>query len=356
MNEQRVSSPASSARVRWIDILKALGLLLVMMYHIHDTWIFNAFLRTFFISVFFFAGGLLYRERDILYDLKRRARTLVVPYFVFGAVIFLYWIVIERRFRPEVTTPAEALKGLVLGEFRYLGFHSHLWFLPCYFVCCVLYNCLRKLTGRRVTTAVAAALTLLFVLSPVFKYRIPDLPWGLDRVCQYILFFDLGTMQPIRRTLSGLSRRSPLFCFPIGLGVFVLGYFLHRLVGSGSIWWFVCGAVGTLACVLLAMALDRFDLAARSLARLGFMSIVFLCLHGPCYRVLIKLLAMLLRRGTDAVRASFLLSLLVLLATLLVCTVFYMLIDRYLPWVIKAQPVRAEKAADDRSGKHAKHS
>ena len=356
MNGKSIFSPVPTGGIRWVDILKAFGLLFVMMYHIHDTGPLNGFLQTFFISVFFFAGGLLYRERDILSDLKRRARTIVVPYFVFGVLILLYWIVVERRFRPDAGTPGEALKGLLLGEYKYLGFHSHLWFLPCYFVCCVLYNCLRNLIGRRATTLAALALSLLFALSPVFKYRIPDLPWGLDRVCRYILYFDLGAMKSVRRSLSRLRRLSPMLCLPLGLAAFALGYFLHRLVGSDGYGWFLCGALGTLACVLFSLALDCFDLTARPMANLGVMSLVFLCLHGPCYRVLIKLLALLLGLGTDAVRASLLFSFLILFATLLICTVLYMLIARFLPWLVQAPPSRAEKARDGRSGKHAKRS
>jgi fucose 4-O-acetylase-like acetyltransferase len=84
------------------------------------------------------------------------------------------------------------------------------------------------------------------------------------------------------------------------------------------------------------MALDRFTLPARLVARIGTMSLVLMCIHGPCYRVLIKLASLMLHRSTAGVRESFLLCCLVLIFTLLICSAFYQLIVRYVPWVIAA--------------------
>ena len=340
-----VSAPVSEERIRWIDILKALGLILVMIFHIHDTWFLNDYLRCFFISIFFFAGGCVYRERDILQDLKHRARTLVVPYFVFGVLILIYWIVLERRFRPSASTPGRALVGLLLGEFKLLDFHSHLWFLPCYFSTSVLYNALRVTTGKKGTSIAVLILSLLYAFGPLLGCRLPDLPWGLDRVCQYILSFALGAALRESAKQRSLRKLSPTLCIPLGLAALALGYSLCSSVGEEGFMWFVCGMLGTAGCALLSFAFERTELIARPAERIAVTAIVTLCVHGPVYRILIKLLSMLMKTDTLSVRASFLLCCLVLITTLLICMLLYRLIVRCAPWIIgktvRSQPENA---------------
>ena len=334
MSDHPVSAPVSGERIRWIDILKALGLILVMIFHIHDTWFLNDYLRCFFISIFFFAGGCVYRERDILQDLKHRARTLVVPYFIFGALILIYWIVLERRFRPSASTPGQAFAGLLLGEFKLLDFHSHLWFLPCYFATSVLYNALRVITGKKGAAIAVLILSLLYAFGPLLGFRLPDLPWGLDRVCQYILYFELGSVLREREDLLSDRKPSPLLCIPLGLAALALGYCLCSAVGETGFMWFVCGLLGTAGCALLSFAFDRAEPIARPASRIAMTAIVTLCVHGPVYRILIRLLSIAMKTDTASVRASFLLCCLVLVATLLICMLLYRLIVRFAPWVI----------------------
>ena len=90
-------------RVHWIDIAKGLGIIAVVIGHIyHNKTMFN-WLYSFHMPLFFFVAGYLYKQKDMLPDLKRRIQTIVIPYFSLGSIVLLYWALLERRFRDSTT-------------------------------------------------------------------------------------------------------------------------------------------------------------------------------------------------------------------------------------------------------------
>lgn len=138
-----------NGRLSWLDILKGIGIILVAVGHIYSNKIIGTWLYSFHMPLFFMATGYTYREKPILQDIKHRFQTIVVPYFSFGLLVLLYWVVFERRFRESSMTPFESLIGLLRGQYSYLDFNVHFWFLPCFFTTAVLFNVLVSV-GRKI--------------------------------------------------------------------------------------------------------------------------------------------------------------------------------------------------------------
>ena len=112
MNTQNLSK-----RLPWIDVLKGIGIILVVIGHVYSgTTIYN-WLYSFHMPLFFLAAGLVYKEKPILIDLKRRIQTVVVPYFSFGLLVLIYWYLVERRFRTSETGFIDSLLGLLSGQY-----------------------------------------------------------------------------------------------------------------------------------------------------------------------------------------------------------------------------------------------
>ena len=87
--------------------------------------------------------------------------------------------------------------GLLFGEYHYLDFNVHLWFLPCIFVTVVLFNILvcvggRAKTGRKLSYIVSTLMSLVYIVSSITGYTLPELPWRIDRVFKYIGFYAVG--------------------------------------------------------------------------------------------------------------------------------------------------------------------
>ena len=72
----------------------------------------------------------------------------------------------------------------------------------------------------------------------------------------------------------------------------------------------------------------------RILQYFGRISLIVLCIHGPVYRIVVKILSILLRMETDAVRGNFLLAMIVVAATMMVCSAAYEVVVRIVPWMI----------------------
>ena len=78
----------------------------------------------------------------------------------------------------------------------------------------------------------------------------------------------------------------------------------------------------------------------RILQYFGRISLIVLCIHGPVYRVVVKIISIPLHMGTDAVREKFLLAMLVMIVTMVICSLAYEIIVRVAPWMIGKKKVK----------------
>ena len=272
--------------------------------------------------LFFLAAGWGYKEKPILTDIKRRIQTIVVPYFSFGLLVLIYWQVIERRFRDSDMSFRDSLFGLFSGCYDNLDFNVHLWFLPCFFVTVVLFNILVNLGGKKIVYIVSALMSMIYVVLPM-----PELFWGLNRVFKYIGFYAVGVF------LSG--RETKIADINLGTGVaavvlLTLNFFLsiHNL--TTGIMWFMTAMIGVTSMILISQLINE----NRILQYFGRISLIVLCIHGPVYRIVVKIVSIPLHMGTDAVRENFLLAMIVVAATMMVCSAAYEVVVRIVPWMI----------------------
>lgn len=319
----------SSKRLAYLDILKGIGILLVVIGHIYSNKIACDWIYSFHMPLFFFAAGWLYKEKSIKADIIRRSQTIVIPYFCFGTLILIYWQLFERLFRDSDMSFTASLYGLISGQYNYLDFNVHLWFLPCFFLVTVLYNALAYtgggIYGRRLAAIVSIFMSAVYILIPL-----PPLPWGLDRAFKYIVFYSIGTYASanhMEEKIKSFSLPRKLIAAAVLLGInFALSY-----IGLDTgIMYFVTAAIGIMSMLIISIAVSK----NMVLEHLGSISLVILCLHGPVYRVLVKAMSIPLRMSTDAVRENLLLTMIVTAFTLCVCELAYQIIYRMMPWMI----------------------
>lgn len=279
----------------------------------------------------FFAAGCVYKEKPILADIKHRVRTIVIPYFSFGLLVLIYWQLIERRFRDSDLGFAESVFGLVSGEYDYLDFNVHLWFLPCFFVTVVLFNILINI-GERFRLGKMLAYIVAFAMSFVYiRVQLPAMPWGFERVFEYIVFYVVGTAFAGTERIEGkIGQDRKLLVIAMGIALLAVNYVLAYCGATIGIMWYVTALIGIASVVILSMTIDRNSV----LEYLGRITLVILCVHGPIYRILIKLISIPAHMSTDAVRSSGLLAFIVVALTVLACSIVYEFVARILPWMI----------------------
>ncbi len=310
-------------RLSWLDVLKGIGITLVVIGHIYSNQTVFNWLYSFHMPLFFFAAGLVYKEKTILTDIQRRIQSIVIPYFSFGCLLLIYWQLIERRFRSSDISFEDSLFGLFSGNYDKLDFNVHLWFLPCFFVTVVLFNILVNIWGRRIAYIVCIFMSLIYVVLPM-----PELFWGFNRVFKYIGFYAIGTFLAKKEMEKVIDKR-------LGTGIIagiliVVNSLLSYLNLTKGIMWYITALIGVVGVILISRLINE----NKILQYLGQISLIILCIHGPIYRIVVKVISISTHLSTDAVRENFLLVILVVVITLAVCSVAYEIVVRIFPWMV----------------------
>lgn len=145
-----------STRIAWIDIARAVAMVLVFTGHLGTSWFpqlepLMTAIYTFHMPLFFLLSGLFFKPTiDLLTLIAKRARTLLVPYYVFS--VFALAAPIVKLLRPSLyqaagkstdSNPFEAIVAILFAQGN-----AGLWFLWSLFVgtlCPVDYGASRPL-------------------------------------------------------------------------------------------------------------------------------------------------------------------------------------------------------------------
>lgn len=128
----------------WIDVLKGIGIILVVIGHVNTKGFLVQWLYTFHMPLFFaLSGYILYKFGKYIPFQKfllKRTKSILWPFILFRLVLFIYWIVIESHFRDFDMGPIWFLIILYLAELvAYPIFYNKksnsFWIV---FVCCFM--------------------------------------------------------------------------------------------------------------------------------------------------------------------------------------------------------------------------
>jgi len=126
-----------------INFLKALAILIVVAGHLEFSLIPMFPPYSFQVILFFFIAGILYKEKYSFFEYTlRRAKSLLLPYFLYcGAYIIITKLltpVFHKFWGMPVTIKNELLMPFLTGH--QLDLISPLWFVPCLFITLIIYK------------------------------------------------------------------------------------------------------------------------------------------------------------------------------------------------------------------------
>ena len=186
----------------------------------------------------------------------------------------------------------------------------------------VLFNMLVNLGGKKKAYIISALMSLIYVL-----LSMPGLPWGIDRVFKYIGFYAVG-MFLAEKGVSVAKKK--LRAGIIAAILLVLNFFLSFYNLTTGIMWFVTALIGVAAVILISQLINE----NRVLQYFGRISLIILCIHGPVYRIVVKIVSIPLHVSTDAVRENILLAVIVVVATMIICSAAHEVVIRIAPWMV----------------------
>lgn len=169
-------------RIGYIDIAKGIGILLVVIGHsmLNGSYPFRV-IYAFHMPLFFFLAGFCYDSTKYSFGLllKRRGRQLLVPLFVFSAILLIVRI-------PVLNFPI---------EFSWRGFPFSMWFVFVLF--CV------EIVSYFIVKLPVVLIFSIGILSSVLYYFDVTLPYSLSCLPAGVMFYCIGNR--FRQDIQGYS-------------------------------------------------------------------------------------------------------------------------------------------------------
>ena len=207
---------SGTQREKWIDFVKCIAIIIVMLNHSQLAAPQVRFWGgMFFVPVFFVVSGFTYRSRreSFLSFLKRKAKRLLVPYITANGILFVFFfmkdVFLADGYLSDMycdligvfyarnqlfATGAQTLffPGFDGNIYLYGMLNSPTWFLPALFLTMVLFEGLFRLTKRDGRRMLVVAVILL-CLANLYHYLFPMLlPWSLDALPYFLIMFMWG--------------------------------------------------------------------------------------------------------------------------------------------------------------------
>lgn len=332
-------------RLDYIDVAKGIGILLVVWAHILVVGPSHKFIYAFHMPFFFFVSALLFKPAK--YDgvkelIKKRAKRLLLPYFLYSIVTWCVWVGFRYLRGDEVDSYVMPLLQTFIaqGSGAFIVHNSALWFIPCLFVLEIIFYFLCKLGMRNMIIACIVLAGVGCIMAHVWgNDYLMNLPWNFDAAVFALPFYavayvlrekvGLAELPEYVRNHIGMSLASAtaLFC--------VMAFFAFNYgecsMGSSSymcpMWVFFLRAfMGSFAMVILTILICKVSdkgFFTMSMKWCGTNSLDILCLHIPVKGIAVivvtKLLHPTVEVSNDALCSSmaFLITMAVLVPTIL---------------------------------------
>ena len=277
-------SRAEQSRADWIDVLKGIGIILVVIGHVNTKGFLVQWLYTFHMPLFFaLSGYILYKFGKYIPFQKfllKRTKSILWPFILFRLLLFIYWIAIESYFRDFDMGPIWFLIILYLAELvAYPIFYNKksnsIWIVS---VCCLV---------AVLWFALKLMLPVNFLSSWFLRF--------LNGLMWYILGYVCGIVEQDIRMISLASKQkifltSLLFLLSVAIGYLNPGVSMwSNSYGENYLLFMLGGIIGS---IWLGFVCKWFVTRNTFLQFLGQNTITILAVHEPIKRIVLKIAEM----------------------------------------------------------------
>lgn len=290
----------NNERIKWIDILKGIGIILVVLGHSNwqfanatQTMFIQKYIYSFHMPVFFFLSGYLF-VKDKYSNLKKflfaKLKTLLLPYFIFSILSVVFNLILSLKHMGDpINFKTVIIQMLYLKNT--VVWNEPLWFLVCLFVVEVMFYFISRIESKAKIVFILSLCSITgYSLSFVVNYFV--LPWSIGIALIAIAFYGFGNF--IRGTEAGNKIASPnIFLFTICLVTsIVIGGFLNTIftmyiyLYGNFFYLYIAAVAGIIVYIQLSLFISKYDAIRKGLEYFGQNSIVVLCTHYLVFAVL----------------------------------------------------------------------
>ncbi|SFK80312.1 Fucose 4-O-acetylase [Porphyromonadaceae bacterium KH3CP3RA] len=318
-------------RKNYIDILKGIGIFFVVLGHVTRIPELRVFIWNFHMPLFFLISGFLYnpdKYPDFKGFFKSKFKSIYIPYVLFFLVTFLYWVVIERRFRGGEYSVLHQFIGLFYGtiEGNHLYFNGPLWFLPCLFAVELMFYYISKIKNK---IGILSVLIISFTIGTLIQqYNLNVLPFGLHTAFFGLVFYGIGFIS--KEQESSFKNLSLIFKFLILVGCMYVqimavqnGY--RGDIETSPIYYIPIALCGILFWAVLSKLINKNG----PLEYLGANSLIIMSVHEPIYRFLIGGFSRFSGIEVDIIRTNLIYSILISIICIIIIIPIIYLYNKY---------------------------
>ena len=367
-------SGIKAERVGYLDIMKCLGMFIIVSGHIHNEygW-FSLPLHAFAIPMFFFLSGMTFRRTKypkVMDLVKRRSKTLLLPYVIFGLLTWAVWAVfsIATHRHTDIVSPLLQL-FIAQGSAEFITFNPPLWFITCLFIVEVLYYFIDKLPqwASISVCVVLAALGHWMVKGP-YNETFRLLPWNIEGAMTAMLFYCTGNVLTKHFSLKEIETRinsaRPLAIVLILVITTALVFISHwnghvsigsNLLGKSTVVYYISAYMGILTIALFSVLFCSLEGWKQWLNRIicfckwfGRKSYWIMATHVPVKNFFIFGIAAYLGTDIRFVRNDLFWCAVIFTLTCAICCGFCLIIERVKrrdeAWVEKCRENKVQKS------------
>lgn len=180
-------------RINWIDQVKGFGIFLVV--YGHNFPFLEKYIYSFHMPLFFLLAGVFHKANFDKKNLINKTKQLIVPYFLWSILLFLFWVLIGRKFGDSLEKNYSVWKNLwgvffAQGGPEYMDWGIPLWFLPTLFLSFLMLSMILKIRNVFLGKIILVLSILLGFLIPyLFSFKFF---WSLDVALVSLFFYALG--------------------------------------------------------------------------------------------------------------------------------------------------------------------
>lgn len=267
-----------------IDILKSIGIILMVMGHIGFGAKFDYWIHAFHMPMFFIISGFLYNTKDISFVdyLKKKIKSLLLPYIIF-ATGHLCIVTFTNGFKFDY------LKAILLFNTDNMPIAGALWFLTSLFFVDIMYYFINK-NNLNIQLLLCIIVSMLGCVIP-FYIR---LPLALDTALVGLGLFFVGRIFKIYGQKYHNNRNilmTSLLFILSSLFAFLNGYInMRQGIYSNLVVFFIVATTMTISLYFFSQKLQSSQLFfKKELIFIGKNSLVYVVLNQLVILIITKL-------------------------------------------------------------------
>lgn len=341
----------SKNRIDWIDICKAIAIYIMVLGHVGVSKNVDIIIHAFHMPIFFIISGYCFNEKknnNIWNYLKKSFFRLIIPYFIFGIVLYglsdliLYFL--NRR--EEILSIKNLIYQLIFNT-KTGSFGVIQWFLTCLFFTQINFCIICKIckNSKIKYFIILSIYSILAYLYPKFiKIR---LPFALDCSFMSVVFYGLGwsfkklNIEKFRKILKNHIFLIFLICcllVLIGISLVKLNNYVNmRNIVYGNYFLFLFNSI--YYSFLLIVFSNLLDIVLKK----TYIKKFFLCVGKNTLSILLLnqfvkfIFYLIILKYIEKISINFqiyFVNIIISYIIIIVCILFSIIIKKYCPYVL----------------------